>query len=178
MNYYSRRCILFIIYKQPVKVVNCLLNSKARQTYINAFVDADTGEVLSEGYGRSRENSEREGTYWKVYPAAGAAISDVPFGFILYLINSAGYANNGQRVYLMSKQKKLLAEKCGISERMAENYIARLVDDEALCRVKRGEYTVNPYFFGRGKWSDIIAMRKEYDYLKIKSENNEKSPAQ
>lgn len=130
-----------------------------------ALIDTVTGEVLETRSPMAESSGDREGVYWKVYPAAGPAILDVPFGFIMRLIDVASYANRGQRVYLTVKLKKALSEQCDISERMVEYNIARLVRDNALCRVRRGEYIINPYFFGRGRWSDVVALRKDFDAL-------------
>lgn len=129
------------------------------------IVDGATGEVLGHASHYRGPSFEREGTYWKVYPAAGPAIKDVPFNFVVSVLNNTTYANKGQRLFLLSKQKKIISDECNLSERMIEKYIARMVDDGALRRVKRGEYIINPYCFGRGKWADVLKLRKDFDML-------------
>lgn len=60
----------------------------------------------------------------------------------------------------------MLANECKLSERMIEKYIARMVDAGALYKVKRGEYIINPYCFGRGKSADVLKLRKHFDEFK------------
>lgn len=94
---------------------------------------------------------------WKV-----SGLQDVSYRFVMEIVGRMTFADAGQLVALSPADKQLLAEKFGKSVRQVERMLLAMVESKILRKVRRGYYQVNPYMFGRGRQSDIDALRTRY----------------
>ena len=53
-------------------------------------------------------------------------------------------------------------------------YITKLVKKDILIRIDTGVYILNPIFYGKGKWKDILNLREKLEIQIIYEENQYK----
>ncbi|MGL5649144.1 MAG: replication/maintenance protein RepL [Clostridium sp.] len=80
----------------------------------------------------------------------------------------ATYADNetgGMMIFLNKFTKELIKENLGYkSIKMVEKAIDSLYKGNLILRKGRGAYILNPYYFGKGAWADIKAIRATLDF--------------
>lgn len=112
---------------------------------------------------------EKEPDYVKLYLKDILYLSDLPrnnYRILLYLLNHATYANDGQmQILLPVGLKKMMMEELNIpSLQVVNNVIANLNKEGIIYRVATSVYRLNPYLFGRGEWKDIKKIRLTVEY--------------
>lgn len=144
-----------------------IVNEAWRET-----IDGKTGELLhlehSEG---TRTIYKQEPPYIKLYIQDVLYMQDMPKGLtnIMYvMLKNATYADKGLRIYLPTGLKKELIEEIGTTKAAFDNALSKLCKGQIIKRESVGVYSLNPYFFGRGEWTDIAKIRATWDYDAIK----------
>ena len=91
-----------------------------------------------------------------------ASCSTVLFG----LLKKVSYANGNDleesmTVYINSSLKKDILEKSDLisSTKTITNALHLLTQRGVIRHISRGKYQINPYLFGKGKWTDINELR-------------------
>lgn len=139
------------------------MSRKIRTQSISSFVD-EFGEVHQrESYQSYSLGSEDD--YIKIYIKHINYLSNLPSGLeglIYELIKCMSYGN---KIVINSFIKRDIATRLGKTFNTVNQYITKLVDSKILIREGRGVYYLNPLFYGKGKWKDIIELRER---LKVK----------
>ena len=142
--------------------------------YVQYYEDEETEYIDSNGEIHRTKSStvkskkiqygkEEEG-YFRTYDQYEAYLDDMPRSHynamkkILHYI--AEPANREMRVHLDVGTKKRLMEMLGIQDLQSlNNIVSKLTKGNCLIRMGVGLYRINPWFWGRGKWSDIQSLR-------------------
>jgi hypothetical protein len=134
------------------------MTRKIRNQFISSYVD-ENGEVhQKESFQTYSLGAEDD--YIKIYVKHISFLSNLPSGLdglIYELIKSVNYGN---RIVINSHIKREMAVNVGKTFNTVNQYITKLVDNKVLIREGRGVYYLNPLFYGKGKWKDIIALRE------------------
>lgn len=125
-------------------------------------VDNKTGEVkgMETMY---ISGPQREPPYVKVYLGDLASLRTLPlycWPVLLWLLQKAAYATQAPCFEIGSPTRAYIAEEIGVKASSVNHAVADLVKHGALLRVRRGLYQLNPQFFGRGEWKDIVQLRE------------------
>ncbi len=84
---------------------------------------------------------------------------------ICKLANYADNAQGGMMIFLNSYTKEQIRSELNYSSiKMVEKAITSLVSSKVLLRKGRGAYLLNPYYFGKGHWTDIKKIRATIDF--------------
>lgn len=84
---------------------------------------------------------------------------------ICKLANYADNAQGGMMIFLNSYTKEQIRSELNYSSiKMVEKAITSLVSSKVLLRKGRGAYLLNPYYFGKGHWTDIKRIRATIDF--------------
>jgi hypothetical protein len=129
----------------------------------------DTGEIKEE------ENINviklpKEEDYIKVYIKHINYLNNLPTGtdtIIYSLIKRVNYDNE---IYINNHLKKKISEETGLKLNTVNMYISKLVEKDVLIRIDRGVYILNPIFYGKGKWKDILNLREKLEIQVIYEE--------
>lgn len=143
---------------------------KIKTQFISNFVDAH-GEVHQREVTQSY-SIPTEDDYIKIYIKHINYLSNLPSGMeglIYELIKCVGYGN---RVIVNSHIKRQIAGSLGKSFNTVNQYITKLSDSKILIREARGTYYLNPLFYGKGRWKDIVELREKLK-LTIQYEDGE-----
>lgn len=132
---------------------------KIRNQFVSSYVD-ENGEVHQKEVFQSYSLGV-EDDYIKIYIKHLSFLSNLPSGLeglIYELIKSVNYGN---RIVINSHIKREMAVNIGKSFNTVNQYISKLVDNKVLIREGRGVYYLNPLFYGKGRWKDIVALREK-----------------
>lgn len=112
---------------------------------------------------------QREPDYVKLYLDFLSYMARTPpalldaTGQLLYeLLKRATYAETGGTgmvLALNSWMKSEIAKACNIKLGTLDNKLSSLVNSGLLVRIGRGTFQLNPYYFGKGAWSDVSEIR-------------------
>lgn len=136
---------------------------KIKNQTITNFID-EFGEVHQKESFQSYSIAG-EDDYIKIYIKHINYLSNLPSGLeglIYELIKCMSYGN---KIIINSYIKRDIAIRLGKTFNTVNQYISKLVDSKVLIREGRGVYYLNPLFYGKGKWKDIIDLR---DKLQVK----------
>lgn len=109
---------------------------------------------------------EREPDYVKLYIDDIMRLNDLPrssSNILLAIVRRMSYAND---IALYAPIKREIEAELGIKEVTLKKAIDLFMENSILFRKARGLYTINPYFFGKGKWEDIKKVRLSVEYSK------------
>lgn len=74
------------------------------------------------------------------------------------------FAEDGQVIHATKYEKEAIAKRLGVNPRSIDNTIQKLVKAEALKRVERGTYAVNPRLLGKGSWKNIQSLQVSWEF--------------
>lgn len=108
-------------------------------------------------------NRTVEPPYVKIYDESLPLLQKLSFtsiGFLLDLVFHATYRSGMDAVDsgildLNARIRKQFLEKHGLSNSRFQGILRQLIDADAIVRLSRGSYQVNPAIFARGQWRDI-----------------------
>lgn len=144
---------------------------------INQSIETNYVNIEGEVYAQSTTKTMSWGPeppFIKLYLQDILYLSDIPNKHerVLYeLLKRVTYAGetNGMEVIINSALKRRLAEELGFKNiGSISNAITDLVKGKILLRTDTGIYRFNPYFFGKGQWTDIAKLRLEINYDDIR----------
>ena len=116
-----------------------------------------------------------EDDYIKIYFQGLEYIRDMPrdcFALLCILMKYASYADKRSQdgenysfvMHVDKYVKKEIAKKLGYkSIRSISNLMTQLIDGGVIARMTNSVYRLNPYYFGKGKFENIVDLRNERD---------------
>lgn len=139
------------------------MSAKKRITSVRrtTTVDHTTGEVTSHQED-VEYNAPREPAYVKMYIHDLGDMLDIGKGSQSLMFELAQRIDYEGYVALNGALKKRMAEKLGIQTKTLRNYLSELVKAGMLRIEDTGMYEVNPKYFARGKWQDILERREAF----------------
>jgi len=98
--------------------------------------------------------------------------------YILLLIELGFYCSyNTNQVLLNPTLKQQICADLDISGSTLDNALTILVKHQFIARIGKGTYLLNPYYVGKGSWSENNKIRNNISYdIKHADENDENSP--
>ncbi len=128
-------------------------------------VDTTTGEIKEVETTTERQvQIEREPDFIKLYIKDICKLNDIPKTPHRLLNELLKYTSYENKILLPSAIKKEIASKLNTSVQVVDNSLSKLTKKEILKRVGTGVYMLNPFFFGKGKWTDIKKVRMVWEY--------------
>lgn len=78
--------------------------------------------------------------------------------------------NNENIVYAMTSFKTKAKNSIGVSPGYVDNIMSEFMKEGLCKRLNRGEYVMNPYYFGKGSINHVKELRLKFDILKDSNE--------
>ena len=132
-------------------------------------LNTGTGEVTAESTVIKRIRND-EPDFVKLYINAWCEFKQVKginTAFLLHLLPSMTYANNGQFIFTNAALKRQIAEELNWSIKTACNRgateLKKLCNAGILKKIENGKYQVNPELIGKGEWKDIRKLRATFN---------------
>jgi hypothetical protein len=125
-------------------------------------IDNKTGET-SETKKFSKISIPKEENYIKIYIKHINYLNNLPNGLdplIYALIKRVGYNN---QIIINSSVKRQIADDIDKSFNTINQYITKLVKYKIILRKDTGIYVLNPVFYGKGSWTDIVELRESLE---------------
>jgi len=140
------------------------MNAKKNYIYLETeeIIDNETGEI-KESKKFSKVSIPKEENYIKIYIKHINYLNDLPNGLdpLIYgLIKRVGYNN---QIVINSSIKREISKEIDKSFNTVNQYITKLVKSKIILRKDVGIYVLNPIFYGKGNWTDIIDLRKQLE---------------
>lgn len=129
-------------------------------------VDKDTGEVVD--ITSNKTIKYKSGAhYLKVFTDHPLFKSTMPHStrtLLFALADMTPYASlPSQNIYLSGSIAKKLGEDYELGASSIKAGLKWLIEHEAVRRVERGVYQVNPYLYARGPSRDVLRLQREWD---------------
>jgi len=144
------------------------MTKKIKRQIFSEYVD-QSGEVHRKEIFQSY-SLPAEDDYIKIYIKHINYLSNLPSGLESLIYELIKTMNYGNQIILNSHIKRGIAENIGKSFNTVNQYITKLSESKIIIREGRGIYYLNPLFYGKGKWKDIIHLRESLE-VKIEYEN-------
>ena len=147
------------------------MNMKKIESYeVHESIDKETGKV------NRREEKKvvripQEEDYIKVYIKHINYIANIGNKYNSLIYQLMSYMNYRNDIVLVAAIKKEIAKELGLTLNTINRYITQLVEKDILIRKDIGMYILNPYFYGKGKYKDILELREELE-INIKYDKN------
>jgi len=125
-------------------------------------IDNFTGETKEEQITRTIKIPQEE-DYIKIYIKHINYLNQLPEGLdnVIYcLLQRINYNN---QIVINSAIKRQIAKELGKKFNTINQYITKLVKSDILIRIDTGIYILNPIFYGKGKWKDILDLREKLE---------------
>ncbi|MCP3700024.1 MAG: hypothetical protein GY920_15940 [Aliivibrio sp.] len=130
---------------------------------VHTNVDATTGEVLQQTTVETLK-LPAEPPYIKMYlddicylNNLKKSSSDV-LNMLLRKLDYDGY------ITISTRYRQEMLSTLNIKEQTLKNRITELLSSEIIKHSGKNEYKINPYFFGKGNWSDIFNHRQSGEF--------------
>lgn len=157
---YIHTCILQNQYV-PFKKRNIMRKNKSYTLYQETthVTDSETGEVKS-SQTTTKRKIEAEPPFVKLYIDDVCALNHIPksqkdvFHYLIKKLDYDGY------ITISTRYRTLMAKELGVKTQSIANKIQELAKSGLISVEGKNEYKVNPYFFGRGAWVDILNERQ------------------
>ena len=127
-------------------------------------INSRTGEIEEKETIRTIK-IPREEDYVKVYIKHINYLNNLPQGLddIIYaLLKKVNYEN---QIIINSAVKRQIADELGKKFNTINQYISKLVKYDILIRIDTGIYYLNPIFYGKGSWKEILELRKKLEIM-------------
>lgn len=119
-----------------------------------------TGEVTSRKEEKKVKQPQEE-DYVKIYIKHINYLNELPQGLegVIYsILKRVGWDNE---IIINSSVKRQIAQESGKSFNTINQYITKLCNYNILIRQDVGMYYLNPELYGKGKWGEILELRKK-----------------
>lgn len=158
---YNIQLHIVIIFNYNIKKGEQMSKLVTERTVINEL----TGEVThAERHIISTERLDREPPYIKMYIQDIGHWQGLTSGetAILHLVSST--VDYDGVVTLSKYAKDKIKKTLGVTDGFIRNTISKLVSKSMLLKTEdySGVYKLNPFWFGRGEWKDILEQRKAF----------------
>lgn len=134
--------------------------SKITQQIITQTINNVTGEIMEKREEKSIRTPQEE-DYVKIYIKHINYLNELPSGLegVIYsLLKRVGYDNV---IVINSSVKRIIAQETNKTFSTINQYITKLCNYQILVRQDKGMYYLNPEIYGKGKWSEILELRKK-----------------
>lgn len=143
------------------------MSKKIKKQIISEYVD-QFGEVHQKQVFQSYSLAA-EDDYIKIYIKHINYLSNLPLGLEGLIYELIKMVNYGNKIVINSHVKRDISINTGKSFNTINQYMSKLVESKVLIREGRGVYYLNPMFYGKGKWKDIVDLRERLE-VKIQYE--------
>lgn len=126
----------------------------------NEKIDYETGEI-KESITKLQYKIPQEEDYVKIYLKHINYLNNLPQGLDSIIYELLKYVSYSNKIVINSSIKRQISNSIGKSFNTVNQYITNLVKHEILLREDVGMYILNPCFYGKGRWEDILKLRKE-----------------
>jgi len=160
-----------------------IFNTKKKQQTLKR---STTKSVLNEKgeYTASEEVNEykaqidSEPHFAKVYYQDRHRLKNIAKNHILVYLELSFYSGyNTNQVILNTILKQDICDDLNIASSTLDNALTELVKQQLIARIGKGTYLLNPYYMGKGNWSENRKMRDNITYnIELVDESNETSP--
>jgi len=135
------------------------------ETRTEAKIDLKTGETREVEQTTERTvKVEQEPSFIKLYLQDICKLNDIPKTGSKLLNELLKYTSYDNSILLPSAIKKDIAKRLNTSVGVLDNALSKLTKKGILKRKGTGVYVLNPFFFGKGKWTDIKKIRAAWEY--------------
>lgn len=135
------------------------MSKKIKKQIISEVVD-EFGEVHQKQIFQSY-SLPTEDDYIKIYIKHINYLANLPSGLEGLIYELLKNMNYGNKIVINSYIKQDIAHNINKTFNTINQYITKLVDNKILIREARGVYYLNPLFYGKGKWKDIVDLREK-----------------
>lgn len=137
---------------------------------VEEVLNKETGEVEEKKVKKSY-TIKKEDNYIKLYIKHINYLNNLPGGLDPLIYELVLKTNYGNQIVINSAIKREIATKIGKDFKTINQYITKLVKLDILIRVDTGVYYLNPEFYGKGNWEDILELRQTLE-LSVTYEND------
>lgn len=140
-------------------------------TYIDtkteSKIDLETGKVKEIEQTTERTvKIEQEPSFIKLYLQDICKLNDIPKTGSKLLNELLKYTAYDNMILIPTYVKEKISKDLNMNIGTVSNSLSKLTKKGILRREGKGAYRLNPFFFGKGKWSDIKKIRMEWEYGK------------
>jgi hypothetical protein len=107
---------------------------------------------------------EQEPNFIKLYLQDICKLNDIPKTGSKLLNELLKYTAYDNMILVPTYIKEKIAKDLNMNNGTVSNSLSKLTKNGILKREGKGAYRLNPYLFGKGKWSDIKKIRAEWEY--------------
>lgn len=152
--------INFYIYDNINKKGISQMSKKLRFQDEMEITNQETGEVQNKVRNRTYV-FKNEPNYIRLYTEGIMMIGQITKLENKMLCLILKYADYGNEISLTTERRKKIAKELGIKAGHFNKNLSNIVKSDLLIQRGIGEYMLNPFVFGKGKWDHISALRKE-----------------
>ena len=133
------------------------LSKSMMRTHVDT--NGNIKEQIEERIFKAKKASEP--AYVKTYLCDLDIIFALPKGVIRLLYRLFDNVQfNKNTIDLNAAIKRLIAKDLGIKFESIDNALVKLCKANILLRIDTGSYLLNPYYFAKGDWKNVVEMRK------------------
>jgi len=107
---------------------------------------------------------EQEPSFIKLYLQDICKLNDIPKTGSKLLNELLKYTAYDNMILIPTYVKEKISKDLNMNIGTVSNSLSKLTKKGILKREGKGAYRLNPYLFGKGKWTDIKKIRAEWEY--------------
>ena len=128
-------------------------------------VDLESGKAIESTEQQERTvKVEQEPNFIKLYLQDICKLNDLPKTSSKLLNELLKYTAYDNMILIPTYVKEKLAQELNMNIGTVSNSLSKLTKKGILKREGKGAYRLNPFFFGKGKWTEIKKIRAEWEY--------------
>ncbi len=130
-------------------------------------IDPNTGQATEiEQIKERKVKVEQEPSFIKLYLQDICKLNDIPKTGSKLLNELLKYTSYDNMILIPTYVKEKISTDLNMNIGTVSNSLSKLTKNGILKREGKGAYRLNPYMFGKGKWTDIKEIRAEWKYGK------------
>ena len=130
-------------------------------------IDPNTGQVTGiEQMNERIVKVEQEPDFIKLYLQDICKLNDIPKTYSKLLNELLKYSSYDNMILIPTYIKEKISKDLNMNIGTVSNSLSQLTKNEILKREGKGAYRLNPFLFGKGKWTNIKKIRTEWQYGK------------
>ena len=131
-------------------------------------LNQETGEIIKSEKTHTYKIPQ-EDSYIKIYIKDLQDITSLPNGLDKVIQELFRYTNYDNEILLTAGRRRKIAERLGQQLNTINKYISKLIKAKVIIKDIESAYFLNPYYFGKGKWTDVIKKREDFKQVKPQS---------
>ena len=132
-------------------------------TYESETIKDSNGNVTTASNTKSFK-AEAEPPYVKLYLQDIAYLNGITGTGNDIIGQLLKYIDYNNEITIIKRQKEEIAKELNCAIGTINNLMSELVKKEILLKVDRSCFIFNPFLFGKGRWKDIMKMRKDLKF--------------